>query len=118
MEQKLLDWLALNHAPALGAVLEKGRDLFPFVDHNEVVHSVEEMRPIYEAVARDLEMLAMNIRLEDAYAEHVQEITKDNIFRRDIDIANDVRYGHWSGFAHWQRINQKLTGECVALLPK
>lgn len=31
--------------------------------------------------------------------------------------ADAVRKGIWNDLATWQRINAKLTGECVALLP-
>lgn len=62
---------------------------------------------------------AKAVRLEDAYADHVTEATKENILQQHLEQAERIRQGtEPMGFWLWQRVNEELTGECVAYLPK
>ena len=70
-------------------------------------------------VANDMIQNANNIRIENHYADHVTEEQKEEYFLRRIEYAEEIRIGiGLNNFTIWQRINQVLTGECVALLPK
>lgn len=68
-------------------------------------------------VASDWRALGHAIRKEDAYASHVSEDTKDLILSNHLKEADRIESGKASGFTFWQRTNEKLTGDCVALLP-
>ena len=60
---------------------------------------------------------AINMRLSCDYASHVTEVEKDEILKTNIDLTIKIRNGESRGFTIWQRVNLKLTGDCVALLP-
>ena len=69
-------------------------------------------------VAQDWRDLGHAIREGDAYASHVSEETKDLILSNDLKEADRIETGELDGnFTFWQRINERLTGNCVALLP-
>jgi hypothetical protein len=61
--------------------------------------------------------LSYAIRKEDLYASHVSEEKKEDILLKSIDFAENIRTGKIYSFTVWQRINNVLTGECIALLP-
>ena len=70
-----------------------------------------------KSVASDLRALAHEIRQSDPYASHVSESDKERFLLRDLKNAEQVERGDLdSNLSIWQRINQKLTGETVALL--
>lgn len=70
-----------------------------------------------KAVAKDWRELEKAIRMEDKYASHVGEDTKDLILSNSFKTALRIEKGLEDGnFTFWQRINEKLTGKCVALL--
>ena len=70
-------------------------------------------------VADDMVQNAKNIRIDNHYADHVTEEQKEECYLRSIEYAEQIRIGNrLNNFTIWQRINQVLTGECVALLPK
>ena len=72
-----------------------------------------------EAVAQWYEQNARDVRKEDAYASHVKEGTKDNDMLKQYAWADKVRLQeNLHNFSVWQRVNQELTGECIALLSK
>lgn len=76
----------------------------------------ERLQTALDAVADDWAALGHAIRREDAYASHVSEEAKDQRLARDLESADRIRRGEVKSFAIWQRVNEKLTGECVALL--
>ena len=86
--------------------------------HTGEIITGERLKSAIKAVASDWRKLAYDIREEDAYASHVSEAEKDEIMAQHIKSADDFENGT-SGpcFTLWQRLNTKLTGECVALLP-
>lgn len=68
-------------------------------------------------VADDWANLACAIRGEDAFASHVTEETKEQALTEMLERAEAIRNGDIGSFTIWQRVNEVLTGECVALLP-
>lgn len=77
-----------------------------FTTHDEALNSV----------ADDWEQLARDIRKEDAYASHVSVLEKDGEMLRMMNTAAEIRKGVIKSFTIWQRVNEKITGECVAFL--
>ena len=77
----------------------------------------EDVTAARKSVANELRALAHEIRQTDPYASHVSESDKERFLLRDLENAEQVERGELdSNFSIWQRINQKLTGETVALL--
>ena len=69
------------------------------------------------AVADDWAILSHAIRREDAYASHVPDAKKESILQEELAYAEEIRAGeHLNNFTIWQRVNEKLTGECIAFL--
>ena len=91
--------------------------MIDFRTHTGEIVKGDRLVAALEKVANDWVKLAHDIREEDAYADHVSEETKDQILADDLRFAESVRAGKPFGFTIWQRVNQELTGECVALLP-
>jgi hypothetical protein len=61
---------------------------------------------------------ARAVYIENAYASHVTEETKKANLQRGLELAASIRVGlEPIGFTLWQRINNELTGECIAFLP-
>ena len=59
------------------------------------------------------------VRNEDCYANHVTIEQKEKYLAEGLEHAEAVRDGKTlHNFTTWQRVNEFLTGECVALLPK
>lgn len=80
-------------------------------------HPVEDVIAARKSVASDLRALAHEIRQSDPYASHVSESDKERFLLESLENADRVERGEKDGnFSIWQRINQKLTGETVALL--
>lgn len=78
----------------------------------------EQLQAARDAVAEDWRELHRSIRKSDDYADHVTEEQKDDNLRRALATADGISAGKFDNqFWAWQRINLKLTGECVALLP-
>ena len=60
---------------------------------------------------------ALSVRQHDKYASHVSEGEKDHYLTRDLIYADEIAKGeHDNNFTIWQRMNEFITGECVALL--
>lgn len=70
-----------------------------------------------KAVADDWRNLAHAIRKEDRYASHVTEARKEQALQDMLENAARIEAGEIESFTIWQRINTKLTGECVGFLP-
>ena len=68
-------------------------------------------------VAQDWRDLAKAIKKEDSYAYHVTEETKEKDYQQMLIDADRIGIGEINNFTFWQRVNFKLTGESVALLP-
>lgn len=69
------------------------------------------------SVANDWVQLQYAIRYSDDYASHITEETKDRLLEEGLKYAEQIRKGHLANFTILQRLNTKLTGECIALLP-
>lgn len=67
-------------------------------------------------VASDWRSLALDIRLENAYASHVTDAEKNADMNTMLDEANRIEAGEIKSFTIWQRVNTVLTGECVSFL--
>lgn len=87
-----------------------------FTTHTKEIVGGRRLTEALNKVADDWAQLARNIRKENAYARHVTEAKKDEIMHNMIYNAERIRSGHITNFTIWQRVNEALTGECVALL--
>lgn len=86
-----------------------------FTTHIGRVVTGEELKAALSAVADDWAQLAIAIHREDCYAPHVTLEQRDEYLIEMLKDAEDIRAGHVRSFTIRQRINTKLTGECVAL---
>lgn len=100
-------------------------------DFNEILedHSINNKKPMKtiedypnfldacKQVANDFREIAHNIRKEDCYASHVSEENKIEELQKSLERADRIEAGIVDNFTVWQRVNEVLTGECVALLP-
>lgn len=86
-----------------------------FTTHTGEIVEGERLTAALEAVSKDWEELAHSIRAEDAYASHVTEAQKDALLAADLAFADRIKAEGAKGFTVWQRVNEKLTSECVAL---
>ena len=70
-------------------------------------------------VSNDLIELAHDIYRENAYADHVTQETKDKILADSLKDAERIKNPENIGYELWifQRLDTKLTGECIGLLP-
>ena len=89
-----------------------------FITHTGEIISGERLQAAINNVADDWANLAYAIRKENAYAPHVTEKQKEDKLNRMLASAEEIRHGKIDSFTIWQRVNNYLTGECVALLPK
>ena len=88
-----------------------------FRTHTGEIVSGEKLLIALNTVADDMAKLAKAIRIENAYASHVTENTKEKCLLDYIAYAEEIRKGeNLNNFTIWQRINTVITGECVALL--
>ena len=69
-------------------------------------------------VAKDWRKLCYSVRNSNDYADHVTEEEKEATLQKHLQAADVVERGEIKSFGMWQRVNQELTGECVAFLPK
>lgn len=84
--------------------------------HTGEIVTGERLREALKDVANDWRQLAHDIRKEDAYASHITETEKDRFLYEGLSRADQIETGEVNGFWIWQRVNEKLTGDCVALL--
>lgn len=90
-----------------------------FITHTKKAIKGEELQKALNAVADDLKLNAIAVRKENPYAPHITESEKEKFLQERLDLSENVRKGlEPVGFWLWQRINEKLTGECVAFLPR
>lgn len=87
-----------------------------FTTHAGRVVTGVELQAALDAVADDWAQLACDIHSENAYAPHVTIEQQDEYLTLMLQEAEAIRAGDIRSFAIRQRINEKLTGECVALL--
>lgn len=90
-----------------------------FRTHTGRIVSGNELEVALVEVANDYRELALAIRKENSYASHVTEEQKEENMARMFAMADDIERGEGlNNFTIWQRINTKITGECVAFLNK
>ena len=81
-------------------------------------YTQEAIKKALNAVADFYAGNAQAIYDKDLYASHVTKETKESNLKDGLKRANDIRQGVIKSFAEWQRVNEELTGNCVAFLPK
>jgi hypothetical protein len=87
-----------------------------FITHKGEVVTGKRLERAFSSVADFWASNARAVRREDAYANHVTEETKEEILQRQLERSNNIRnMTEPMGFWLWQRINEQLTGKCVAL---
>ena len=82
--------------------------------------SGEKLQTARESVAKRYEEHAKNKRGGNyGFASHVTAEDIEKLAQRDEMLASEIRKGlHDNHFWCWQSINEELTGECIAFLPK
>jgi hypothetical protein len=75
------------------------------------------VRDAFQQASDDAIELAKRIRNCGDYASHVTDEQKDAIMKESIRRAVQIQVGTIDNFTVWQRVNEILTGECVAFLP-
>lgn len=89
-----------------------------FRTHTGEIVTGERLQRALSSVAADWRANAHAIYQEDEYASHVTQETKDNDLAKRLAFADAIETGEENGgFTIWQRVNDYLTGECVAFLP-
>lgn len=91
--------------------------MISFRTHTGEIVEGARCQAAFNRVSDDWRQLAFDIRAEDAYADHVTEDEKDADFKMMLYEADLISRGEFRSFTIWQRVNQVLTGVCVALLP-
>lgn len=86
-----------------------------FTTHTGEIVEGERLTAALDAVSKDWVDLAHSIRAEDAYAAHVTEAQKAALLAADLAFAERIKTEGAKGFTVWQRVNEKLTGVCLAL---
>jgi len=95
----------------------KGNEV-SFKTHKNEIVSGEKLNKALNEVADDWANLQRKIREEDKYAKHITEKQKDDALVKGLERAEEIRNGkNIDNFTIWQRINEKLTGESIALMP-
>ena len=92
--------------------------IMEFRTHTGEIIKGERLKRALIAVGNDWEQSGYDIRKENAYASHVTDNVKEQNLQDHIRRAKEIKSGLIGSFTVWQRVNEKLTGECVALLPK
>lgn len=86
-----------------------------FRTHSGEIITGPRLTDAINAVADDWANLSHAIRRENAYASHVPDAKKESILQEGLVYAEEIRAGeHLNNFTIWQRVNEKLTGECIA----
>ena len=87
-----------------------------FITHDKRIVTGIELQNALKAVADDWRTSTIKILEQDHYAPHVTREEKEANFTKDMEFADKVESGEFDmSFTLWQRINEKLTGECIAL---
>lgn len=87
-----------------------------FRTHTGEIVQGERLAAALQAVGDWYEANAYGIRKEDLYASHVTTAQKEANLAKGLKHAKEVRQGAVTSFSVWQRVNEHLTGDCVALL--
>ena len=90
-----------------------------FKDSNGKIYLARdpELVKAYREVGDDWEQIGRNIYEQDEYASHVPRSRKVEDLQSSLKYANEIRNGeHLNNFTIWQRVNEKLTGECAGFL--
>lgn len=86
-----------------------------FTTHTKEVITGSKLEDAIQAVKRDMIAIAHAIKKEDAYASHVTEEQKEQNLIKSITYADNI-HNKLHNLSIWQKVNYKLTGECVGLL--
>lgn len=86
-----------------------------FITHNKEIVTGLILQKALNKVATDWENLGFAIKKSNDYAPHVSEQVKKNNLKKHLETANEIRFGIINSFTIWQRVNEELTGKCVAL---
>ena len=89
-----------------------------FKDSNGNMVSDEKLKEACKAVAYNWRKSAIAEYNQNLYAAHVTEETKLDNVATGFFLAERLENRNIDTFKAWQDINQYLTGDCVALLPK
>lgn len=90
-----------------------------FKTHKGDIIEGDKLKEACEIEAQWIEANAKSVYESDNYASHVTEQEKLDALHRRYDLAQSVReMKGLNNFTIWQRINTRLTGECIALLKK
>ncbi len=90
-----------------------------FQTHTGEIVTGDRLQAACEAVALWYEENARACLTSDDYPPHVTQQTKEDLARQRYEWAESVRKrDNLTNFSVWQRVNARLTGECVAFLPK
>ena len=89
-----------------------------FKDSNGNIVPDEKLKEACKAIAYKWRKSAINQYNQNLYAPHVTEEQKIDNVTKSFAIASWLEAGIIDTFAAWQDINEYITGECVALLPK
>lgn len=89
-----------------------------FRTHAGEIVEGERLNAALAKVSDDWRQLGFDIANEDAYAPHVTQAEKDANLKSTLEEADAIQAGKVQSFTIWQRVNEALTGECVALLSK
>jgi hypothetical protein len=91
-----------------------------FITHDKKIITGIELQNAFDSVSEDWKKSAYAIYKEDAYAPHVTEEQKKEILEQSLYRAKIIKINPdiIMSFALWQDINQKITGKCIAFLPK
>ncbi len=88
-----------------------------FKTHTNEIITGQRLIDVLSLVADDWADLAVKIKEENHYAPHVTEKEKEQYMLDMLNEAEAIKNGKVENFTIWQRVNEKLTGECVAFLP-
>ncbi len=89
-----------------------------FKTHTGEIVTHERFMEACKCVAADMRENAHAIFEEDAYAAHITPGQKQEFLAKSLANADEVEAGKVDNFTIWQRVNQAITGQCVALLSK
>lgn len=90
-----------------------------FKTHTGETPSQDQFLAACKQVAEDYRENGNAILAENAFASHVTEEQRLAFVQlHNFDVADEVECGEITSMTTWQRVNEVLTGECVALLPK
>ena len=84
--------------------------------HTGEIVTGERLQKALDTVADWYAANARAVIAEDPFAPHVTAERKAAYLAERLDHAEEVRAGRALDGSTWQRVNEELTGECIALL--